>query len=154
MLDKKHLQNKTVCLDLSNSIAYKKKKSLIDLIALHGLKVSFIINKSASILIRDDRDNLDTYKCRTAFKLGVPIIHVDYIYEMLLNGNHNVKLANYLIKNKKDETDFKNGLVSVAPNSKFIFSTNSFLNSNLISKLFFQNKLLHSKKKLTRASSS
>jgi hypothetical protein len=117
MFDKKLNQSKIICLDLSSSVAYKKKKSLIDLLTTHGFKVSFVLNKSASLLARDERDNADTFKCRTAFKLGVPIVHVDYLYELLLAGNTKARIESFLIKNKKNEDDFQNGVVAVLPSN-------------------------------------
>ena len=119
MFLKNYNEIETICLDLSNSIPYKKKKGLIDLLAAHGFKISFIINKFTNLLIKDDRDNLDTYKCRTAFKLGIPVVHVDFVYELYLNLNSNAKMEEFIIKNKQEEINFKNGYISTLP-SEFI----------------------------------
>lgn len=102
----------TICFDLSNSIAYKKKKSLIDLAALTGAKVSFVLNKSVNLLLKDDANDLDTYKCRTAFKLGIPVVKVDFLYHLTGLSDTNVSYNDFIIKNKQDEANFKKGLVS------------------------------------------
>ena len=118
MIEKKFQENATICLDLSNSISYKEKKNLIDLLAAKGLKISFLLNKSVSYLVKDKRDGVDSYKCRTAFKLGILVIHVEFFYQLFLSDNQQAKLEAYLINNKEDEIKFKNGFISTLVTSK------------------------------------
>ena len=54
--------NKTVCLDLKDTTRYKEKKRLIELLTSNGAKVSFIIQKGSSLLIKNDKSNVSTYK--------------------------------------------------------------------------------------------
>jgi hypothetical protein len=109
-------ENDLVCLDLSNSFLYKQKKKLIDLIIANGGRVSFILNKKISYLIKDQNTNLDSYKCRTAFKHNIPVVHVNYIYE--LNDTNSIK--DYLIKNKLYEDSLRKGLI---PKSNLYFKS-------------------------------
>ena len=104
------LNEKTICLDLNNSTSYKQKKSLIDILTSNAVRVSFILNKNVSLLIKNDRTTVDTYKCRTAFKLGIPVIHVDFIYKYL--NEEQVELKDFLIVNVENINSFKNGKIS------------------------------------------
>lgn len=115
MIIKKLNETDLICLDLSNSTPYKQKKSLIDLISSNGGRISFVLNKNVKFLIKDDKANLDTYKCRTAFKLGIPVFHISYLFDYLLSdvNKSSVKLNDYLIFNKQKEKNFKNGLISL-----------------------------------------
>jgi hypothetical protein len=106
------LKDNLVCLELTNSTPYKKKKALIELITSNGGRVSFIMNKSVSYLLKEDRKDLDTYKCKQAFKLGIPVFSIDLIYDYFLNFKSNLQLDHYLIKNKKNEENFKSGKIS------------------------------------------
>ena len=101
---------KQICLDLSNSTQYKKKKNLIDLLTSHGLRVSFILNKDISLLVKNDKNDIDTYKCRTAFKLGIPVVHYDYIIKQLNNESVNIK--EFLIANSAYKENFKQGKIA------------------------------------------
>lgn len=98
------------CLELSSNVSYKKKKALIDVISANGGRVSFVLNLKVNFLIRDDASNLDTYKCRTAFKLGVPIVLSSYFDEILQNKS--VKIEEYIIKNKAIEENLKKGIIT------------------------------------------
>lgn len=98
------------CLDLSNSISYKKKKRLIDSIVSHGGIISFVLNKRVNYVIKDEKNDvsLDSYKCRQAFKLGIPIIHLDFFNDYYLNLNNTdentkpvLSFEDYLITNKR-----------------------------------------------------
>jgi len=109
------LKNNLVCLELANSTPYKKKKGLIELILTNGGRVSFIMNKSVSYLLKEDRKDLDTYKCKQAFKLGIPVFSLDLIYDYYLNSKPNLQFGDYLIKNKKNEENFKSGKISNNP---------------------------------------
>ena len=102
-------QTDIVCLDLSNSTPYKLRKHLTDLIISNGGRVSFILNKTVKYLIRDDKINTDTYKCKHAFKLNIPVIHINYLYEL---EKRSTQLQDYLIFNKQQELNFNNGLIS------------------------------------------
>ena len=70
---------------------------------------SFILNKTVKYLIRDDKINTDTYKCKHAFKLNIPVIHINYLYEL---EKRSTQLQDYLIFNKQQELNFNNGLIS------------------------------------------
>jgi hypothetical protein len=104
------LNGKTICLDLNSSIPYKQKKSIIDLLTSNGAKVSFILNKSVSLLIKNDRKNIDGYKCKTAFKLSIPVVHIDYIHELF--NNEHVNLKEYLILDEEKDKNFKQGKIA------------------------------------------
>lgn len=115
-----------VCFDFGSSTPYKTKKALIDLLNSKQYRVSFVLNKSVKILIKDERTNLDTYKCRTAFKLGIPVYHVDLIYNYLLvaggDGNthkQSLRVDEYLIKNQLIEKAFKSGKISATKQRNF-----------------------------------
>ena len=106
MIVRKWNSKDTVCLDLSAATSYKQKKAIIDLLSSSGCKISFIVNKNVKYLIRDDRQNVSTYKCRTAFKLGIPVLHVSCVYDTSPN------MSDYLIVNKKNDNDFQKGLIA------------------------------------------
>lgn len=115
MIEKKlELRNgDLVCFDFGSSTAYKTKKALIDLLNSRQYRVSFVLNKSVKLLIKDEKTNLDTYKCRTAFKLGIPVYHVDLIYNYLLaSEKHSIRSSDYLIRNQLIEKAFKSGKIS------------------------------------------
>jgi hypothetical protein len=115
-------QNQTFCLDLTNSISYKKKKNLIDLITQNGGKVSFILKKDIDYLIKDDKTSLDTYKCRTAFKLNVPVIHSDYVF-CASAANHETEKHNpkdFAIQNELNIDNLKSGKISKGKKRTFL----------------------------------
>ena len=120
--------NKTVCLDLKDTTRYKEKKRLIELLTSNGAKVSFIIQKGSSLLIKNDKSNVSTYKCRTAFKLGIPVVHVDYIFNLL--NKKVVNFKDYVIVNTESQQRFKNGkivgniqkIIIILINLKFYFN--------------------------------
>lgn len=119
----KSLLGQTVCLDLSMSTPYKLKKSLIDIIVSNGGKFSFILNKKCHFLVKNDPSNLDTYKCRSAFRMGIPIVDAAYIND-LISSSANVNLNKYLIKNKKLSEDIlKKGLIPKSMIFQFYFIT-------------------------------
>lgn len=102
-----------VCLDFGSKTPYKTKKALIDLLNARHYRVSFVLNKSVRILIKDDRVNLDTYKCQTAFKLGIPVYHVDLIANFLLASDpRSIRTDDYLIRNQLIEKAFQSGKIS------------------------------------------
>ncbi len=107
------LNGKLVCLDLSSSINYKQKKHLIELIASNGGRVSFVLNKKINYLVKDQPHEIETYKCRNAFKLNIPVLHISFIYELV--NNDSISIQNFLIKNKLDEENLRKGLI---PKSK------------------------------------
>ena len=102
------LDGQLVCLDLSSSIAYKQKKKIIDSIINNGGRVSFILNKKVKYLIKDERLNLDSYKCRTAFKLGIPVIDLNYINYIESFS----PISDFVIKNKFNEDNLNRGVIS------------------------------------------
>ena len=104
------LNDKTICLDLSNATSYKQKQTLIKLLTNNGAKVSFILNKNASLVVKNDKKDVESYKTRTAFKLGIPVVHVDYIHQLI--NNDYVDIKDYLISNKENMDNFKNGKIS------------------------------------------
>jgi hypothetical protein len=119
MLDKNQLNffkyNDIICLDLSSTISYKQKKSLIDLITSKGFRVSFVLNKKAKLLLKDDKNDINTYKCRTAFKLGLPVLHIKFIYDYISTGSsisNTIEINDYLIVDKENDKNFNNGLIS------------------------------------------
>lgn len=106
-----------LCLDLSNSTPYKQKKSLVDLITSNGGRVSFILNSKVNYLVRDDTLNLDTYKCRTAFKLGIPILNSNYILDAIQSKSCSIE--NYIVKNKKIQDNLNKGIISSSSKPNF-----------------------------------
>jgi hypothetical protein len=116
-------KNDIICLDISSSLSYKQKKSLIELITSSGFRVSFILNNKVKLLLKDDKANIDTYKCRTAFKLSIPVLHVKFIYDYVSNGSSiiNTKTFNdYLIDNNEINKNFNKGLISFIKEGKII----------------------------------
>ena len=113
MIIKEWNSNDIFCLDLSISTQYKEKKQIIDLIISRGARVSFILNKTVKYLIRNDNTNIDTYKCKLAFKLNIPILDVNYLFDKC-----SVNLEKYLIVNKEHEEKFKNGLIALKGSNK------------------------------------
>jgi poly [ADP-ribose] polymerase len=101
--------DKVICLDLNSSTKYKEKKNLVDLLTSNGANVTFVLNKRVLLLVKNDK-NVESYKCRTAFRLSIPIVTVDFIYHCL--NNEYVNLKEYLILDKNDEENFKKGKIS------------------------------------------
>ncbi len=106
------LDGKVVCLDLSNSIPYKQKKNLIDLIAVNGGKVSFILTFQTDFIVKDDPTTLDTYKCRMGFKRNVPVVGINYIMDLIYNTSDSVNISSYSLFNSKIEEDLKKGIIT------------------------------------------
>lgn len=109
MIKKEWNSSDIFCLDLSISTSYKQKKRIIDILVSKGARVSFVLNKTVKFLIRDDKKNLDTYKCKLAFKLNIPIIELNYFFD---REQCSVSLEKYLIIDKRREERFKNGLIT------------------------------------------
>jgi hypothetical protein len=109
-------QETTVCLDLCSSTPYKLKKSIIDALLSKGVRVSLILNNKCSSVVKnaDSASDLDTYKCRTAFKQGIPVISAKFISE-LLNGKckeiSKAELLKYAVANKLNEKALNRGLI-------------------------------------------
>jgi hypothetical protein len=99
-----------ICLELSSNVSYKEKKALIDAIISLGARVSFILNSKVSFLVKDNPLNLDTYKCRTAFKLGIPVVHSNFVAESIQNKS--AKIEGFIIKNKAIEENLKKGVIA------------------------------------------
>lgn len=108
----------TICLDFSISTSYKLKKNLIDVIINNGGRVSFILNKKCNYLIKNDTSNLDTHKCRTAFRMGIPVLDLNFINDYFFNTPNKtkcIKINDYFIKNINNDTSFEKGVI---PKSK------------------------------------
>ncbi|CAF0733970.1 unnamed protein product [Brachionus calyciflorus] len=110
--------NEIICLDISSSTPYKKKKSIIDLLTLTGAKVSGILNRKSKLLIVDQRQNLDSYKFRTAFKLNIPVVHVDYFFKLLLDNDSSVDIKAYVIRDNTNDKKFEKGIISAVCEKK------------------------------------
>ena len=114
------------CLDLNSSIPYKRKRNLIDLITSNGGTVSFTFNKRVKYLLKDDTSMLDTYKCRKAFESDIPVVHLDYIYDLVSN---NANLTSYLIQNPFNKANLQKGkvtkskitIIEILKSQKYIF---------------------------------
>ena len=117
------LNEKTICLDLNNSTSYKEKKSLIYLLTSFGAKVSFVLNRNVSLLVKNDRATIDSYKCRTAFKMGISVIHADLIYKFV--RDEQVDLKDFLIFNVQKANNFKQGKINTS--EYYILALFSFL---------------------------
>jgi hypothetical protein len=104
-----NLSEKIICLDLNSTTSYKQKKSLIDVLTSNGARVSFVLNKNVSLLVKNERTTVDTYKCKTAFKLGIPVVHVDFIYKCL--NDELIELKDFLIRNVENVNSFKQGKI-------------------------------------------
>lgn len=104
---------KIVAVDFDSSTSSKEKKNFIQLLTLNNLQVSFILNKKVDFLLKDNQNNLDTYKCRTAFKLGIPVVHIDFIRDYFINYDdpRSLDIKSYMIKDVKKEENFKNGKI-------------------------------------------
>lgn len=108
-----------ICLELGVKTSYKKKKSIIDFLTSNGATISFILNKKCKFLVIDDKTNIDTYKCRTAFKLKIPIIHIELFYKLILDKNQNIKVEDYVIQDKSFKNNFKKGIIQLGINIKY-----------------------------------
>lgn len=102
-----------ICLDLGIKISYQKKKSIIDFLTSNGAKVSFIISKKCKFLVIDDKTNIETYKCRTAFRLKIPIIHIEFFYKLILDNDQKIKIEDYLIQDKLIRNNFTKGIIQI-----------------------------------------
>ena len=114
MIIKKWTSKDTVCLDVGMTTSYKQKKTLIDLLTSTGCKISFILNKNVKYLIRDNRENLNTYKCRMALKFGIPILHTSYVLDCVNASSKTMNIQDYLISNRNGEEEkvnFTNGII-------------------------------------------
>ena len=114
MIIKKWTPKDTVCLDVGMTTSYKQKKTLIDLLTSTGCKISFILNKNVKYLIRDHRENLNTYKCRMALKFGIPILHTSYVLDCVNTSNKTINIQDYLISNRsgdEEKVNFTNGII-------------------------------------------
>lgn len=109
---------KTICLDLSHSTPYKQKKSLIDTLISNGGRVSFVLNQKVNLLVKNDRLDLDSYKCRTAFRMGIPVVDVNYVNDLIRIADSDkavanaIKIADYEIQNKDHLENFKKGIIA------------------------------------------
>ena len=103
---------KKISFDFSNTINYKRKRQLLESAKQIGLVISYGLNKNVDFLIKDDETNLQTFKCRMAFKLNIPVLKADYLND----ENHSRDLEDFLIKNIKCENDFKNGKINSSSN--------------------------------------
>ncbi|RDD38355.1 Poly [ADP-ribose] polymerase 4 [Trichoplax sp. H2] len=73
--------NYTFALQLSYSLPFKKKQEIRRLITNHDGTISYIINRKTHFLVVDqNEDYLDSYKGRTADKLAIPVVSVDFIH--------------------------------------------------------------------------
>lgn len=106
------LDGKLICLDLSNSTPYKEKKNLIDLLTRNGAKVSLILKKDVSLVVKNDKNEADSYKCRNAFKLGIPVVGSDYIIKLL--NNEIVDIKEFIISNSTNKENFKQGKIATS----------------------------------------
>ena len=104
---------KLVAVDFDSSTLSKEKKHLIQLLTSNNLQVSFILNKKVDFLLKDNENNLDTYKCRTAFKLGIPVVHINFVRDYFINYDDpsGLDIKSYFIKDLKKEENFKKGKI-------------------------------------------
>lgn len=108
-----NLSAKKICFDFSNSTPYKCKKDLIELAKRNGIEISFGINKTIDYLLKDDGSDLETLKCRTAFKLNIPVLKANFLY----NEKKSFSLDEFLLRNKKFEKNITEGKIGLL-NSK------------------------------------
>jgi hypothetical protein len=100
------------CLDLSSSAPYKYKKNVIDLITSNGGIVSFVLNKKVDYLVRSDMSSHESYKCRMAFKLHIPVVSVLFVFDSVRNGSLLTDLLKeYLLENRESLEGMKKGKV-------------------------------------------
>ena len=104
---------KTICLDLTNSISYKKKKSLIEVITKNGGKVTFILTPKTDFIVKEDTKQLDSYKCRNGFARNIPVVPIDYLHDFLASS-HSIDINDYSLINVKLQENLKLGIVNTS----------------------------------------
>jgi hypothetical protein len=98
---------------LISQLAYQRyKKSIVDLITSNGGTVSFVLNKKVDYLVLSDKLNLDTYKCRTAFKIRIPVVAVEFVVDSARSGSLlRSLLKDYSVENQGSLENLKAGKV-------------------------------------------
>ncbi|XP_064627264.1 protein mono-ADP-ribosyltransferase PARP4-like isoform X2 [Lineus longissimus] len=99
-------------LEFGTSIRFKEKKALQTDVTDNGGVISYIITKKSSFVVAVGISNAeDTYKCRTAQKLGIPIVSANFIRDSIEAG----KLLDhdgYLMAGKTRAEEFKTGKIT------------------------------------------
>lgn len=108
------IAGKRICFDFSNSLPYKRKKELVELSKKNGLKLAFNVTPNLDFLVKDNTTDLNTSKCKHAFKLNVPVLNASFL--TALNQNLSTSLNEFLIKNTQLELNFKNGIINSSSN--------------------------------------
>ncbi|XP_078664712.1 uncharacterized protein LOC144907477 isoform X2 [Branchiostoma floridae x Branchiostoma belcheri] len=105
-----------VTLELTGvTLPYKEKKRLRELITQNDGVISYIINKKTSLLVLGSADRTDCYKCRTAVKLSLPVVSLDYI-EACVQADTLLDTDNFLLVGKSVADEFSTGKIA-APRS-------------------------------------
>lgn len=129
--------DKTVCLDLTNTISYKKKKTLIELITTNGGKVTFILTPKTDLIVKENTEDLDSYKCRNGFARNIPVVPIEYVHDLLSSSQSDIDIADYSLINIKLQENLKKGIVSAGSQKNNTTATQSKKRPIDISKLKF-----------------
>ncbi|CAH1248284.1 PARP4 [Branchiostoma lanceolatum] len=107
-----------VTLELTGvTLPYKEKKRLRELITQNDGIISYIINKKTSFLVLGSKERTDSYKCRTAVKLGLPVVPLDYI-EACVQSEELLDTDNFLLVGKSVAAEFSTGKIAAPRNLK------------------------------------
>ncbi|XP_078585828.1 protein mono-ADP-ribosyltransferase PARP4-like [Branchiostoma floridae x Branchiostoma japonicum] len=105
-----------VTLELTGvTLPYKEKKRLRELVTQNDGIISYIINKKISFLVLGNKERTDSYKCRTAVKLGLPVVSLDYI-EACVQAGELLHTDSFLLVGKSVADEFSTGKIA-APRS-------------------------------------
>ncbi|XP_066269374.1 protein mono-ADP-ribosyltransferase PARP4-like [Branchiostoma lanceolatum] len=107
-----------VTLELTGvTLPYKEKKRLRELVTQNDGIISYIINKKTSFLVLGSKERTDSYKCRTAVKLGLPVVPLDYI-EACVQAEELLDTDNFLLVGKSVAAEFSAGKIAAPRNLK------------------------------------
>ncbi|XP_035659528.1 protein mono-ADP-ribosyltransferase PARP4-like [Branchiostoma floridae] len=105
-----------VTLELTGvTLPYKEKKRLRELVTQNDGIISYIINKKTSFLVLGNKERTDSYKCRTAVKLGLPVVSLEYI-EACVQAEELLHTDSFLLVGKSVADEFSTGKIA-APRS-------------------------------------
>ncbi|XP_041352469.1 protein mono-ADP-ribosyltransferase PARP4-like isoform X2 [Gigantopelta aegis] len=101
-----------IVLDLTTSVAFKKKVEIKKKIIENGGIVSFIVTKKSTHVVGNDPEKYDiSYKCQMAAKYRIPVVSPEFIWSAIKMG----KLPNsddYIIGGRSKKSDFKSGKIT------------------------------------------
>ncbi|XP_032219397.2 protein mono-ADP-ribosyltransferase PARP4 isoform X2 [Nematostella vectensis] len=96
--------------------SFKQKQELRSKITSNGGTISYILTKKTDyVLTSDGERTLSSYKGRTAAKLGVPVVHIDFIDSCLSSGQLSAPDPTYILSETPESKQFSSGKIVTAP---------------------------------------